>query len=158
MVQQDRAVGGVARLLRERRITQRPKMSQEALAKLVGTSQRQVTRWERGTQLPQKHNRKKLGAVLGISEAEFLLAADEFDAGEVGKPAAPAEAGAYDEFATDLRRRHPSIASKLEELRREMDPSDWGGLMAKLPEAIAGQLDVTLDGYLSRYRTANHGP
>jgi len=50
--------------------------SQEALAKALDSTQRQVTRWETfTTQLPRQLQRERLGEVLGIEPAEWHLAA-----------------------------------------------------------------------------------
>lgn len=101
----------------------------------------------------------KIARGLGKTAAEVESWTDRPDlyggdpAQETGRPG---EQDAYDEFAVDLRRRHPAIAAKLDQLRGQMEPGEWAGLMEKLPEAIAGQLDVTLDGYLSRYLPINN--
>jgi transcriptional regulator with XRE-family HTH domain len=72
----DRGTGGAAmvgKLIRARRLAKR--MSQGDLAAAVGTSQRQITRWESyTTQMPREATRVKLGDVLGIAEAEWHLA------------------------------------------------------------------------------------
>jgi transcriptional regulator with XRE-family HTH domain len=64
----------VGRLIRERRLAKG--YSQEALADVYGTTQRQITRWEQyTTQMPRVFQRDKLGAILDIAPAEWHLAA-----------------------------------------------------------------------------------
>lgn len=64
----------VGRLIRDRRLARG--WSQEALANALGSTQRQVTRWEGyTTQLPRGVLRDRLGAALGIAPAEWHLAA-----------------------------------------------------------------------------------
>lgn len=54
-------------------------MSQTGLAKLTGVPQTYLSRIERGeVALPQRATRDKLGAVLGITERDWLDAAGEF--------------------------------------------------------------------------------
>lgn len=64
----------VGRLIRDRRVARG--WSQEDLADVLGTSQRQVTRWEGyTTQLPRGFLRERLGEALVIAPAEWHLAA-----------------------------------------------------------------------------------
>lgn len=66
----------VGRLIRERRLAK--DMSQEALAEALGTTQRQISRWEGySTELPRETARIHLGRVLGIAAPEWHLAAAE---------------------------------------------------------------------------------
>lgn len=69
----------VGSLIRERRLA--AGLSQERLAEVLGTTQRQITRWEGySTQLPRDAARQQLGAVLGIAPHEWHLAIAEVEA------------------------------------------------------------------------------
>lgn len=69
-------VGVVGSLIRDKR--EAKGLSQTQLAEVLGTTQRQITRWESYTkQLPRGNARMQLGEVLEISLAEFHAAAAE---------------------------------------------------------------------------------
>lgn len=71
------------------------RLSQTGLAKLTGVPQTYLSRIERGdVALPQRATRDKLGAVLGITERDWLDAAGEFAVEENGhEPVLPAPLG-----------------------------------------------------------------
>jgi len=99
----------VGRLIRERRIAKG--MSQESLAEGLGTSQRQISRWEGyTTELPRELTRDRLGRVLGIAAPEWHLAAAKA-AGSRATPAHEAEpTPARPDF---LREPLPSLLARL---------------------------------------------
>jgi len=66
----------VGRLIEQRRKAKH--LSQVRLAAMLGTTQRQISRWEGyGATLPREGAREALGAVLGIAPGEWFAAAAE---------------------------------------------------------------------------------
>lgn len=64
-------------------------LSQEALAERLGVSRQAVSRWERGTALPDAENLAGLSRVLGVSADALLRDGPEPDAGGASRQTAP---------------------------------------------------------------------
>ena len=76
----------VGQLIRARRVAKG--LTQIQLAATIGTSQRQITRWERyTTEMPRQSSREQLSLALGIHVAEWHEAAGQAEISLLGTPA-----------------------------------------------------------------------